>query len=87
MALVTTLYIQHGKAKTKATEVSNALGQILGRTIPIGMNMINTLSSYLIINSLIEGQELTLTIGTVLIAKRVRLEVRGPGRLQVDRCR
>ena len=40
MALVTTLYIQHGKAKAKATEVSNALGQIIGRTIPIGTTLI-----------------------------------------------
>lgn len=35
MALATTLYIQHGKAKAKATEVSTQLGQLIGRTIPI----------------------------------------------------
>lgn len=37
MALATTLYIAHGKAKTKTTEVANALGACIGRVIPIGM--------------------------------------------------
>jgi len=37
MALATTLYIQHGKAKAKATEVSNQLAQVIGRAVPIGM--------------------------------------------------
>lgn len=35
MALATTLYIQHGKAKAKATEVAAALAAVIGRTIPI----------------------------------------------------
>jgi len=35
MALATTLYIQHGKAKAKATEVSTQLAQVIGRTVPI----------------------------------------------------
>jgi hypothetical protein len=38
MALATTLYIQHGKAKAKATEVSTTLGTVIGRSIPIGMS-------------------------------------------------
>lgn len=38
MALATTLYIQHGKAKAKATEVAAALAAVIGRTIPIGMS-------------------------------------------------
>jgi len=35
MALATTLYIQHGKAKAKATEVSANLAAVIGRTITI----------------------------------------------------
>lgn len=36
-ALVTTLYIQHGKAKAKINEVTTALAAALGRSLPIGM--------------------------------------------------
>lgn len=38
MALATTLYLQHGKAKAKAAEVAGQLAQTVGRNLVIGTN-------------------------------------------------
>lgn len=70
MALATTLYIQHGKAKAKATAVANALGQLIGHQIPIEFDW--TFVTQPAFKAIAEAEQ-----------KRILVEVFGPN---LDQC-